>query len=117
MGIAPFFSVYPITLEDRWGTLDKFAAIPFHLILFSAALVELAKSIPVHSVILSSHLFFCLPVFFFLYYLYTSVVLGLKKDKNAEKVTKVASGLKKTTTHFQTILKAHVKFQMNWPKM
>ena len=31
-----------------------------------AALVELAKSIPVHFLILSSHFFFCLPFFFFL---------------------------------------------------
>ena len=44
----------PITLEGR---------LPFHLDLISAALVELAKSIPVHSLILSSHLFFCLPLF------------------------------------------------------
>ena len=51
----PFYSI-PITLEGRWGTTDKFATIPFHLDLFSAALVELAKSIPVHSLILSSHL-------------------------------------------------------------
>ena len=55
---------YPITLEGRRGTTDEFATIPFHLDLFSAALVELAKSIPVHSLILSSHLFFCLPLFF-----------------------------------------------------
>ena len=57
-----YFSIlfYPITLEGRWGTTDEFATIPFHLDLFSAALVELAKSIPVHSLILSSHLFFCL---------------------------------------------------------
>ena len=34
-------------------------------ILFSAALVELAKSIPTHSLILSSHLFFCLPLLLF----------------------------------------------------
>ena len=57
---------YPITLEGRRGTTDEFATIPFHLDLFSAALVELAKSISVHSLILSSHLFFCLPFFFFL---------------------------------------------------
>ena len=57
---------YPITLEGRRGTTDEFATIPFHLVLFSAALVDLAKSIPVHSLILSSHLFFCLPLFFFL---------------------------------------------------
>ena len=54
---------YPITLEGRRGTTDEFATTPFHLDLFSAALVELAKSIPVHSLILSSHLFFCLPLF------------------------------------------------------
>ena len=62
-----FYSIlfYPITLEGRRGTTDEFATIPFHLVLFSAALVELAKSIPVHSLILSSHLFFCLPLFLF----------------------------------------------------
>ena len=62
-----FYSIlfYPITLEGRRGTTDEFATIPFHLDLFSAALVELAKSIPVHSLILSSHLFFCLPFFSF----------------------------------------------------
>ena len=54
---------YPITLEGRRGTTDEFATITFHLVLFSAALVELANSIPVRSLILSSHLFFCLPLF------------------------------------------------------
>ena len=54
---------YPITLEGRRGTKDEFATISFHLVLFSAALVELAKSIPVYSLILSSYLFFCLPLF------------------------------------------------------
>ena len=39
---------YPITLEGRRGTTNEFTTIPF-------------KSIPVHSLILSSHLFFCLP--------------------------------------------------------
>ena len=57
-----FYSI-PLTLGGRRGTTDEFATIPFHLDLFSAALVELAKSIPVHSLILSSHLFFCLPLF------------------------------------------------------
>ena len=56
---------YPITLKGCRGTTDEFATIPFHLVLFSAGLVELAKSIPVHSLILSSHLFFCLPLFLF----------------------------------------------------
>ena len=60
-----FSLFYPITLEGLRGTTDKFATIPFHLDLFSAALVELAKSIPVHSLLFSSHLFFCLPLFLF----------------------------------------------------
>ena len=38
--------VYPINLHSRWGTTDDFATTPFHLVLSSAALVELAKSIP-----------------------------------------------------------------------
>ena len=46
---------YLITLGGRRGTSDEFATIPFHLDLFSAALVELTKSIPVHSLMLSSH--------------------------------------------------------------
>ena len=63
--INPFYSIlfYPITLKGRQGTTDEFATIPFHLDLFSAALIELAKSIPVHYLILSSHLLFCLPLF------------------------------------------------------
>ena len=52
------FLFYPITSEGRRGTTDEFATI-----LFSATQVELAKSIPVHSLILASHLFFCLPLF------------------------------------------------------
>ena len=55
---------YPITVEGHQGTTDEFATIPFHLALLSAALVELAKSIPVHSLILPFHLFFCLPLLF-----------------------------------------------------
>ena len=57
--------LHPITLEGRRGTTDEFATIPFHLVLFSAAIVKLAKSIPVHSLILSFHLFSSLPLFLF----------------------------------------------------
>ena len=66
-GETPYLSILfdPITLEGRRGTRDEFATFLSHLVLFSAALVELAKSIPVHSLILSSHLFFCLPLFLF----------------------------------------------------
>ena len=43
--------------DGHRGTTDEFATIPFLLVLFSAALVELTNSIPVHFLILSSHLF------------------------------------------------------------
>ena len=50
--------------DGHRGTTDEFTTIPFHLVLFSVALVELTNSFPVHSLILSSHLFLCLPLFF-----------------------------------------------------
>ena len=56
---------YLISLEGRRGTTHDFATILFHLVLFPAALVGLAKSIPVHSLTLCSRLFFCLPLFLF----------------------------------------------------
>ena len=39
--VYSIFLFYPITLEGRRGTTDEFATIPFHLDLFSAALVEI----------------------------------------------------------------------------
>ena len=72
--------VYPITLEGRRGTTDEFATIPLHLDLFSAALVDLAKFIPVHSLILSSHLFFCLPLFLFPFYVPCRIVFAKPED-------------------------------------
>ena len=80
-----FYSIlfYPITLEGRWGTTDEFATISFHLDLFSAALVELAKSIPVHCLILSSHLFFCLPLFLFPFTVPCRIVFAKPEDRVA----------------------------------
>ena len=70
----------PITLEGRRGTTDKFATIPFHLVLFSAVLAELAKSIPVYSLILSFHLFFCLPLFLFPFTVPCRIVFARPED-------------------------------------
>ena len=47
--------------EGRWGTTDDFATSFLHFCLFSTALLDLANSRPVHSLMLSSHLFLCLP--------------------------------------------------------
>ena len=47
--------------EGRWGTTDDFATSFLHFCLFSTALWDLPNSRHVHSLILSSHLFLCLP--------------------------------------------------------
>ena len=41
-----YFSILSHNLGRSSGTTDEFATIPFHIVLFSAALVELTKSIP-----------------------------------------------------------------------
>ena len=46
--------------EDRWGTTDEFTTSALHFPLFSTAVWDLANSRPVHSLMLSSHLFLCL---------------------------------------------------------
>ena len=50
-----------LNLGGRRGTTDDVATIPFHPSLSSAALRESPNPIPVYSLMLSSHLFFCLP--------------------------------------------------------
>ena len=51
-----------LNLGGRRSTTDDAATIPFHPSLSSAALRESPNPIPVHSLMLSSHLFFCLPL-------------------------------------------------------
>ena len=47
--------------EDRWGTTNDFATSFLHFPLFSIVLWDSANSGPVLSLMLSSHLFLCLP--------------------------------------------------------
>ena len=47
--------------EGHWGTTDDFATSFLQCSLFSTALWDLPNSKPVHSLMLSSHLFLCLP--------------------------------------------------------
>ena len=47
--------------EGRWGTTNDFATSFLHFPLFSTALWDLPNSRPVHSLMLSSHLFLCRP--------------------------------------------------------
>ena len=62
-----FYSILSHSIGRSPGHHRCICYNPFHLVLFSAALrlVELTKSIPVHSLILSSHLFFWLPLLIF----------------------------------------------------
>ena len=50
-----------VNREGRWGTKDDFATSFLHFSLFSTALWDLPISRLVHSLMLSSHLFLCLP--------------------------------------------------------
>ena len=52
-----------LNLGGRRGTTDDVATIPFHPSLSFAALRESPNPIPVYSLMLSSHLFFCLTLF------------------------------------------------------
>ena len=47
--------------KGQWGTTDDFTTSFLNISLFSTALWDLANSRPVYSLMLSSHLFFCLP--------------------------------------------------------
>ena len=51
----------PLTARVVGDTTDDFTTSFLHLSLFSIALWDLANSRPVHSLMLPSHLFLCLP--------------------------------------------------------
>ena len=50
-----------LNCEGCWGTTDDFATTFLHFSLFSTALWDFLNSRPVHSLMLSSHLFLCPP--------------------------------------------------------
>ena len=62
-GIACISASHHLSLkhEGHWGTTDDFSTSFLHFSLFSTALLVLANSRPVHFLVLSSHLFLCLP--------------------------------------------------------
>ena len=60
MSVHVFISSQSLNFGGRRGTTDGVATIPFHPSMSSAALGESPNPIPVHSLMLSSHLFFCL---------------------------------------------------------
>ena len=70
--------VYPITLRGRWPPQKTF--LPFFLVMSSAVLNELAKSLPGHYLILSSLLFFCLHYLLFPFNVPCRIVLAKPED-------------------------------------
>ena len=71
---------YPLILQGRQGTTYDFATTPCYLVLFTAALVKLAKFISGHSLILSSHPFFCLPLPLFPFTVPCRIVFAKPED-------------------------------------
>ena len=62
--------------DGRWGTTDDFATSFLHFSLFSTAPWDMPNSRPVHSLMLSSHLFLCLPSLLPLFTLPCKMVLA-----------------------------------------
>ena len=64
-------------LGGHRGTTDGIAIIPFHPSLSSATLMESQDPIPVHSLMLSSYLFFCLPLLLALFIVPCRIVFAM----------------------------------------
>ena len=75
-----FISSQSLNLGGRRGTTDDVATIPFHPSLSSAALRESPNPIPVHSLMLSSHLFFCLPLLLAPFTVPCRIVFAMPED-------------------------------------
>ena len=69
-----------LNLGGRRGTTDDAATIPFHPSLSSAALRESPNPIPVHFLMLSSHLFFCLPLLLAPFTVPCRIVFAMPED-------------------------------------
>ena len=62
--VSHLWSHLSLNREGRWSTTDDFATSFLQFFLFSTAFWDLAKSRLGHSLMLSSHLFLCLPCLF-----------------------------------------------------
>ena len=69
-----------LKLGGHRGTTDDVATIPFHPSLSSAALRKSPNPFPVHSLMLSSHLFFCLPLLLAPFTVPCRIVFAMPED-------------------------------------
>ena len=78
--VQQLISSQSLNLGGRRGTTDDVAIIFFHPSLSSAALRESQSPIPVHSFMLSSHLFFCLPLLLAPFTAPSRIVFAMPED-------------------------------------
>ena len=78
--VISLISSQSLNLGGRRGTTDDVATIPFHLFLSSAALMDSPNPIPVHSLMLSSHLYVCLPLFLAPFTVPCRIVFSMPED-------------------------------------
>ena len=69
-----------LNLGGRRGTTEDVATIPFYPSLSSAALRESPNPIPAHSLMLSSHLFLCLPLLLAPFTVPCRIVFAMPED-------------------------------------
>ena len=75
-----YLSSQSLNPGGRWGTTDDVATIPFHPSLSWATLRESPNPIPVHSLMLSSHLFFCHPLLLAPFSVPCRIVFAMPED-------------------------------------
>ena len=80
-------SYLSLNREGHWGTTDDFETSFLHFSLFSTALRDLVNSRPVHFLMLSSHLFLCLPYLLPLFTVPGKMVCKMVLDRPNERET------------------------------
>ena len=82
-----------INCWGRWGATDDFTTSFLQFSLFSTALWDMANSRPVHSLMLSSHLFLCLPSLLPPFTVPCKMVLARPGERETVHVTSVCVSL------------------------
>ena len=80
--------------QGRRGTTDNFTISFLHFSLFSTARWDLPNSRPVHSLMLSSHLVFCLPCFLPPFTVPCKMVLARPDERETFHTTSVCGSLR-----------------------
>ena len=80
MPIRLSFISQSLNLGGLRGTTEDVATIPFHPSLSSAARMESPNPIPIHFLMLSSHLFICLPLLLAPFTVLCRIVFAMPED-------------------------------------